>query len=150
MATKTIKVTGTFKDLSDRPLRGKIIFTAQPEYIVDRKEDIVYSGAIEAELNDKGEIAVDLLPASSGWKYALRFHLTTQEGTKVSINPTYVALPESGPLPDYLFVDVDPGSRQPRLLFEVDEGNQNLIVTGAEINPNDEGSILIPITPKEG
>lgn len=147
---KTIKVTGTFKDLSDRPLKGKITFTAQPEYLVDKQADVVYSGAIDAVLDDQGRISVDLLPAASGWKYALRFHLTTQEGSKVSINPTYVALPESGPLPDYLFVDVDPGSRQPRLLFEVDEGNQNLIVTGAEINPNDEGSILIPITSKEG
>lgn len=142
---KTIKVTGTFKDLSDRPLKGKITFTAQPEYLVDKQADVVYSGAIDAALDDQGRISVDLLPAASGWKYALRFSLTTQEGTQVRINPTYVTLPEAGPLPDRLFVDADPGSQVPRLLYSPDDDNQNVLVAGGELNPNDEGSILLPI-----
>lgn len=142
---KTVAVTGAFKDLKGRPLKGRIYFSPGPGYLVDQAGDTVYSGQVAAELDSEGNLNVNLVPTVTGWKYLVKFSLKTQEDMNVSMRDTFVTIPEAAALPDVIYLSSDPGPSSPLPAFNVDEATSTASVTGAAINPNDPGSIIVKI-----
>lgn len=142
--SSTVHVTGTFKDLAQRPLKGTIEFRAVPEYVIDKPDETLFAGLVTAELDDAGKIDIDLM-ASVGWKYKITFELRTQDGEEVTIRDTYAEFPSDASLPDHMFVEVTPGSSQPQLSFTGTADSGTVAVSGAMISPTDPGAIIIPI-----
>lgn len=140
---ETVKVTGSFYDVSHRPLRGKVVFTALPEYVVHTPEDAVFAGSVVAELTDDGAISIDLI-ASAGWSYEVDFQLYTQDGISVPTRRQAVKIPETGNLPDLMALKIDSDSRAPVLTFE-EAPDGEIIAKNYRIDPADAGSILVPI-----
>lgn len=142
--TEIVKVTGSLFDISQRPLKGTVSFTAEPSYILDQPEDAIFSGTVKAPLDNKGAISIDLI-VSHDWKYLVEFDLTTQDGLKVNLCDVYAQFPTGGALPDFILVDAQPGSNEPVLIF-TNANDGTVTVSGARLDPADPGAIIIPVS----
>lgn len=143
--TKTVSVTGAFKDLKGRPLKGAIYFSPVPGYLVDQEGDTVYSGQVAAELDEEGNLDISLVPTVTGWKYSVKFNLKTQEDMNVPMQETFVSVPESSALPDVIYLSSDPGPANPLPAFQMNDDTGTASVTGATLNPDDPGSIIVVV-----
>lgn len=139
-----VNVTGKFFDLYERPLQGEVIFSIDPEYVLDQPEDAIYLGQVTGVLDSSGSLNVELI-ASQGWQYRVDFNLRTQDGKKATMRRAYAEFPEDGALPDFIIVNGVPGSSRPVILFTPGDGG-TVNVSGAKLDPSDNGAILVPVS----
>lgn len=141
---ETVKVTGTFYDMSQRPLSGVVFFTPEPEYIADQPQDAIYAGRVSAPLAEDGSLSADIV-ASNGWRYKISFQLKNRDGGLVKMRDAYASFPSSGALPDFLKLGTVAGSAAPVAIFSDTGEPGTVFASGVVPDPEDAGAILVPI-----
>lgn len=147
---KLVNVTGTFLDVSNKPLQGNIRITPAAEFIAE-DTDTVYSGPIEVTLDEKGKLDIALLPTGVGvnrsepWLYRFNFDdLRTKDGYPANIKEQIFEIPKDTTVPQLLDIRYTRANSEPVIKFGVSEGG-DLIVEGARVDPQDPGALIVPI-----
>lgn len=148
-APDMVTVTGDFYDVSGRPLEGTIVIRPVAEFIAETQQ-AVYSGPVESPLVD-GKLKISLLPTGEGvnrfepWRYEFNFEdLRTKENRPANLKKKIFEIPQSATVPQLLEIVYNDGSTEPVIRFSVN-GDGDLVVEGAFVDPTDEGAIVIPV-----